>query len=89
MSTIKIPAYVIQGVSAILKSANLSESHQARVIDAIRKGPRISLPELAKLKNVHRCTIWKLIAAGKIPRPRKDGRRLNTWDWTEVEHIMH
>lgn len=82
----KTAPHIIPTVKALL--AGYPESHIERVVDAIRKGPRISLPELAKLKNVHRCTVWKLIAAGKIPRPRKDGRRLNTWDYSEVSHVM-
>lgn len=83
----KVPApHIIPTVKALM--AGYPEAHVARVIDAIKKGPRISLPELARLKKVDRTTVWRWIAAGKLPRPRKDGRRLNTWDYSEVSHIL-
>lgn len=78
--------HIIPTVKALL--ADYPEAHVARVVDAIRKGPRISLMELARSMKVSRVTVWRRIKAGQIPRPRKDGRRLNTFDYMEVKHLI-
>jgi predicted DNA-binding transcriptional regulator AlpA len=82
----KTASHIIPTVKVLL--SGYQESHIERVIDAIRKGPRVSVMDLARLCKVSRSTIWLWISTGKIPRPRKDGRRLNTWDYSEVSHVM-
>jgi predicted DNA-binding transcriptional regulator AlpA len=82
------PQSLLITFDTLLKTSGLTESHQARVMSALRKGPRISTRELATHCGVHRCTVWGWVKAGKIPYPRKDGHRRRTWAVSEVSGVM-
>jgi predicted DNA-binding transcriptional regulator AlpA len=82
----QVPTYMIKGVEALI--AGLPANHQARVIDALRKGPRITTRELATMCNVHRCTVWSWVKSGRIPKPRRDGHRARSWDYREVSNVI-
>jgi len=77
--------HIIPTVKALM--AGYPEAHINRVVEAIRKGPRISTHDLAKLHHVHRVTVWRWVREGRIPQPRKDRKQLRTWDYDEVKEI--
>lgn len=78
--------HIIPAIKALL--SGYPDDHVARVVDAVVKGPRVSTREIQKLCSVSRQTVWNWIHSGRLPRPRKDGRRLNTWSWDEVKHLI-
>jgi predicted DNA-binding transcriptional regulator AlpA len=82
------PQSLLVTFDMLLKASGLPGEHQERVMDALRKGPRITTRELATHCGVHRCTIWGWVKAGRIPLPRKDGHRQRTWALSEVVGVM-
>jgi len=68
--------------------AGYPETHTERVLDALKRGPRVRLTDLARHNKVHRGTVHRWIREGKLPAPRKDGYKLNTWDFGEVAEFM-
>lgn len=82
-----VPAYIVKMVETSI--ASLPANHQARVMAALRNGPRITTLELAHACKVHRVTIWAWVKTGKIPTPRKDSKWRRSWDYSEVAHVMN
>ncbi|MEI6165674.1 MAG: helix-turn-helix domain-containing protein [bacterium] len=82
----QVPAYMIKGVEALI--APLPEPHRARVIDALKRGPRVKLVELARECKVTRRTVWQWIKDGKLPKPMAQGKRLRFWEYNQVSHLM-
>ena len=78
--------HIIPTVKALM--AGYPKSHVDLVIDAIRKGPRVKTTDLAKKCGVSLRTVWKWIKAGKIPQPKKQGRKLRYWDYGDVAHLI-
>lgn len=80
------PIHIVKAVRLLI--AELPKAHQDRVMDSLNSGVRVTLPELASLVSVRRETVWRWVAKGQLPRPRKIGRRTNVWDYAEVAHLL-
>lgn len=79
-------AHIASAIRAMM--AGYPDSHTNRVLEALKCGPRVRLTDLARHNKVHRVTVWRWIREGKLPHPRKDGHRLNTWDYSEVAEFL-
>ena len=78
--------HIITTIRALM--ADYPASHTARVVDALKRGPRVTVVELAKLHKVSRRTVWAWIKSGKIPQPLKQGRKLRYWDYMEIQGVL-
>lgn len=67
--------------------ADYPESHVARVVDAVRRGPRITPSQLAKHHGVTRVTVWRWVRSGKLPKPQGRGIRARWWDFDAVREV--
>ncbi|MEI6168619.1 MAG: helix-turn-helix domain-containing protein [bacterium] len=79
--------HIISTIKALM--VGYPESHTSRVIDALKRGPRVTVMELARTCKVTRRTIWKWIKVGKLPQPKKQGKRLRFWDYEQVKDLMN
>lgn len=80
-------AHIITTIKALM--SDYPVSHTERVIDALKRGTRVTPVEVAEACRVHRCTVWAWVKAGKLPAPRRDTKRWKrSWDYAEVRHLL-
>ena len=77
-----IPASIL---SALVKHGVLNAEHENRILSAIRSGRgRMTTIEVAHALRISRREVWRRVADGRLPAPRKDGKRLRTWGYEDV-----
>ena len=81
-----IPSSIL---TALLKHGVKDSAHEARIIDAIKKGPRVTTTDLAKQCKISLRTVWKWIKSGKLPQPKKQGRKIRYWDYEDVRELWN
>ena len=80
-----IPSTIL---TALLKHGVKDQAHEARILEAINRGTRVTTVELARMCKVSRRTIWAWIKAGRLPKPGKRGKRVTYWNYEDVKHLM-
>jgi predicted DNA-binding transcriptional regulator AlpA len=79
--------HIISAIKALM--AGYPDAHTARVVDALKRGPRIKPVELARECHVSRRTVWRWVQSGAIPKPMERGKFLRFWDYSQVAHLMN
>lgn len=50
--------------------------------------PWYSMSDMMRLFDVTDRCVWSWVSAGKLPRPRKQGRRWTRWPKAEIDTLM-
>lgn len=78
--------HIASAIKALM--AGYPDAHKARVLDALKRGTRVKLTELARECGISRRTTWRWIASGKLPKPQHRGKRLCFWEYDQVASLM-
>jgi predicted DNA-binding transcriptional regulator AlpA len=81
------PVHIISAIKAMM--SGYPEAHTARVIDAIKHGPRVMPMDVARTCKVSRRTVWEWVRIGKLPKPTAQGKQLRFWNYGQVAHLMN
>lgn len=49
---------------------------------------RLTVLELGRVAGVSQRTVWRLVAAGRLPKPHKIGGNCTRWDGAEVAQAL-
>ncbi|OAI54027.1 hypothetical protein AYO44_03860 [Planctomycetaceae bacterium SCGC AG-212-F19] len=52
------------------------------------ESPWYKAEEVAVLFDIHQRTLWQWVAAGRLPAPRKVGRRWSRWPKEQIDQIL-
>lgn len=79
---------VVEGSNVV--AANDEQTAPLPASEPIHNETRsLRLPEVVRRLGVSRPTIYRMIAAGQFPKPRKLGGRVSVWSSSELDDWLH